>query len=87
MGSQMKRRREIYDRGPPRQGTETMPMQEQQIVEQVRDTIQRWVDGKVDAKTFEDFLKTSNAKLDEIKAAKGAENERWWKVSTRFIEC
>jgi hypothetical protein len=59
-------------------------MQEAQIAEQVRDTIQRWIDGEVDAKTFETFLADSNAKLDDLKAAKAAEDDRWFRISTSF---
>jgi hypothetical protein len=53
-------------------------MQEQQFAEQVRDTVQRWVDGKVDAKTSEDFLAKSNATLDTLKAEKVAKERRAW---------
>ena len=55
-------------------------MSEQQVVEQIRDTAQPWVDGKVSATEFEAFLKSSNAQLDELKAAKAAEQERWFRM-------
>jgi hypothetical protein len=53
-------------------------MSEQQIAEQVRDTVQRWLDGKVSATEFEVFLKTSNASLDQIMAEKAAKERRDW---------
>jgi hypothetical protein len=53
----------------------------QATLENIKDTVQAWLDGKVDAKAFDEFLKTSNAKLDELKAE---ERRRWedlnWKT-------
>jgi acyl carrier protein len=60
-------------------------MSEQQIAEQIKDTVQRWLDGKVDNKTFDDFIKTSNAALDQLAAEKKKKaDEAWWRYSTTF---
>jgi hypothetical protein len=40
----------------------------------------------MDEKVFKEFIKTSNAKLDALTAEKAAEDERWFKISTRYIE-
>ena len=62
-----------------------MPMQEQQIVEQVRDTIQRWVDGKVSQADFDEFLAQANRDLDALKAEKKRRaDEDWFRYSTTF---
>ena len=54
-------------------------MQEQEVVQQIRDTVERWTEGKVDAKTFDAFLSESNKKLDAIKAQKERSAEFWQK--------
>ena len=41
-----------------------MSQQEQQICQQIKDGVENYLAGKVDAKTFDEFIKTSNAKLD-----------------------
>ena len=86
-------RDELSAQAPPRHLPERPPcqrkasaMSEQATVEQIRDTLKAWVDGKVDAKTFDKFIKTSNASLDAIIVEKAKEQDRWFRVSTRYIE-
>jgi hypothetical protein len=54
-----------------------MAQSQQQTIEAIKDTVQRWVDGKVDKAEFEAFLKTSNADLDKLTAEKERSEEFW----------
>jgi hypothetical protein len=53
-------------------------MQEQQIAEQIRDTIKDWMDGKVDKVEFDRFLSQANRNLAALKAEKVAKERRDW---------
>jgi hypothetical protein len=60
-------------------------MSEQQIAEQVRDTIQRWVDGKIPQAEFDKFLDQANRDLDALSTEKKKKaDEQWWRYSTTF---
>ena len=52
---------------------------------QIKDGVERYLAGKMDAKTFDEFIKTSNTKLDALAAEKKRKaDEAWWRYSTTF---
>lgn len=51
-------------------------MSEQQIIEQIKDGVQRLVDGKMDRAEFQEFIKTSNTALDQLMVEKAVVDER-----------
>lgn len=57
-------------------------MQAQDVAQQIRDEVQRWVEGKVDPAEFEAFIKTSNAALDKLTAEKEKSAEFWEKYNS-----
>jgi hypothetical protein len=59
--------------------------QQEQVLENIKDTVQQWVDGKVSKTDFDAFLKCSNQELDAlVTEKKRRDDEDWWRYSTTF---
>ena len=55
-----------------------MSEQKQAICQQFKDGVENYLAGKMDAKTFDEFIKISNAKLDELAAEKKRKADEDW---------
>ena len=52
---------------------------EQVVCENIKDTVKAFLDGKVKKEKFNEFVKTSSAKLDKLKAEKERSKAFWEK--------
>lgn len=60
-----------------------MPREHELIAEQVKVGVEKLLAGQMDKNTFDEFIKTNNAKLDELAKKKRAD-EDWFRYSTTF---
>lgn len=58
-------------------------LSQQEVLENIKDTVQRWVEGKVDKKAFDEFLTKADRDLDKIKVEKEKSAEFWRDYNAR----